>query len=145
MSMAQNQKILKWLNDQPKSSVVFLCFGSFESFGVVQVKERAIGLENGGRIPGRDQGKRNGMSVGFTTQVEVLVWNSILERLWYGVAIATWPIYAEQQINAFRMAKELGLAMEMRLEFKIGGDFVMANEIELAMRSQMGGEVLITR
>lgn len=85
------------------------------------------------------------MSVGFTTQVEVLVWNSILERLWYGVAIATWPIYAEQQINAFRMAKELGLAMEMRLEFKMGGDFVMANEIELAMRSQMGGEVLITR
>ncbi|KAK4856590.1 hypothetical protein QYF36_019030 [Acer negundo] len=39
------RKILKWLDDQPESSVVFLCFGSRGSFGPAQVKELAIGLE----------------------------------------------------------------------------------------------------
>ncbi|XP_058211518.1 anthocyanidin 3-O-glucosyltransferase 2-like [Rhododendron vialii] len=28
-------------------------------------------------------------------------WNSMLESLWCGVPMATWPMYAEQQMNAF--------------------------------------------
>ncbi|KAK4857247.1 hypothetical protein QYF36_026042 [Acer negundo] len=39
------KKILKWLDDQPESSVAFLCFGSGGSFGPAQVKEIATGLE----------------------------------------------------------------------------------------------------
>ncbi|KAB5519121.1 hypothetical protein DKX38_023440 [Salix brachista] len=38
----------QWLDDQPLSSVVFLCFGSLGSFGVDQVKEIALGLEQSG-------------------------------------------------------------------------------------------------
>ncbi|PON42261.1 UDP-glucuronosyl/UDP-glucosyltransferase [Parasponia andersonii] len=38
-------------------------------------------------------------------------WNSILENSWQGIPIATWPIYAEQQMNAFEMVKELGLGV----------------------------------
>lgn len=45
-------------------------------------------------------------------------WNSIMESLWYGVPIATWPIYAEQQMNAFEMVKELELAVEITLDIK---------------------------
>ncbi|XP_043702988.1 UDP-glycosyltransferase 71K1-like [Telopea speciosissima] len=40
--------IKRWLDDQPPSSVVLLCFGSFGSFGVPQVKEIALGLERSG-------------------------------------------------------------------------------------------------
>ncbi|XP_038896918.1 putative UDP-glucose flavonoid 3-O-glucosyltransferase 3 [Benincasa hispida] len=37
--------VLKWLDDQPPSSVVFLCFGSRGSFGKDQVEEIARALE----------------------------------------------------------------------------------------------------
>jgi hypothetical protein len=39
----------------------------------------------------------------------LLHWFLILENLWHGVPILTWPIYAEQQLNAFKMVRELGL------------------------------------
>lgn len=45
---SSDQNIMKWLDDQPPSSVVFLCFGSGGSFTVEQVKEIAYALENSG-------------------------------------------------------------------------------------------------
>ncbi|KAJ6300810.1 hypothetical protein OIU76_021580 [Salix suchowensis] len=41
-----NSEIMEWLDDQPPSSVVFLCFGSLGSFCVDQVKEIAYALEH---------------------------------------------------------------------------------------------------
>ncbi|XP_059429302.1 UDP-glycosyltransferase 71K3-like [Corylus avellana] len=73
-------------------------------------------------------------------QPELPHWFLILESLWHGVPILTWPIYAEQQLNAFKMVRELGLAMEMRLDYRSGGDPVMAEEIERAVRRLMDGE-----
>ncbi|KAJ6967720.1 anthocyanidin 3-O-glucosyltransferase 6-like [Populus alba x Populus x berolinensis] len=47
--MCPEGPILKqWLDDQPLSSVVYICFGSMGSFGVDQVKEIACGLEQSG-------------------------------------------------------------------------------------------------
>ncbi|MED6179382.1 UDP-glycosyltransferase 43 [Stylosanthes scabra] len=66
-------------------------------------------------------------------------WNSILESLWYGVPIATWPLYAEQQMNAFEMVRELGLAVEIRLDYRTGGDLVWAEEVERGVRLLMNG------
>ena len=52
-----------------------------------------------------------GKVIGWAQQVAVLThsaiggfvshcgWNSILESIWYGVPVATWPLYAEQQLN----------------------------------------------
>ncbi|KAF5946056.1 hypothetical protein HYC85_016284 [Camellia sinensis] len=67
-------------------------------------------------------------------------WNSILESLWFGVPIVTWPIYAEQQINAFEMVMDLDLAVELRLDYRDecgggsygcgGAELVAAEEIE---------------
>lgn len=37
---------LKWLDSQPKGTVVFLCFGSMGGFSPDQIKQIAIGLEN---------------------------------------------------------------------------------------------------
>ena len=44
----QRSDIIKWLDDQTQSSVVFLCFGSRGGFGDNQVKEIAKALERGG-------------------------------------------------------------------------------------------------
>ncbi|EXC01452.1 UDP-glycosyltransferase 71C5 [Morus notabilis] len=68
-------------------------------------------------------------------------WNSMLESLWHGVPVATWPIYAEQQLNAFRMVWEFGLSTEVRLDYREGGDDVTAEEIEVAIRRLMEGGV----
>ncbi|KAL5746521.1 hypothetical protein ACOSP7_027667 [Xanthoceras sorbifolium] len=97
--------------------------------------------------------KGRGMICAWAPQVEVLAhkaiggfvshcgWNSVLESLWSSVLIVTWPLYAEQQLNAFRMAKELGLAVEMRLDSTTdGGDLVMADEIGRAIRCVMDGD-----
>ncbi|PWA70942.1 hypothetical protein CTI12_AA272600 [Artemisia annua] len=62
--------------------------------------------------------KERGMVCGWAPQVEVLAhgaikgfvshcgWNSILESLVYGVPIATWPLAAEQQLNAFGLIEK---------------------------------------
>ncbi|KAF7833759.1 UDP-glycosyltransferase 71K1-like [Senna tora] len=91
-----------------------------------------------------------GMICGWAPQVEVLAhkaiggfvshcgWNSILESLWFGVPILTWPIYAEQQLNAFMMVREFGIAVELRLDYRNGcDDLVMADEIERGITQLM--------
>ncbi|KAI7747246.1 hypothetical protein M8C21_018561, partial [Ambrosia artemisiifolia] len=148
-----------WLDSQPPSSVVFLCFGSMGSFDEAQVKEIARGLEQSGhrflwslrrppldqesRVPGEyedpsvvlpegfmERTRGIGKVIGWAPQVAVLAhlavggfvshcgWNSLLESLWFGVPSATWPMYAEQQMNAFQMVVELGLAVEIKLDYR---------------------------
>lgn len=132
---AQQESIMKWLDDQPPSSVVFLCFGSMGSLEGPQLREIAVGLERSGYrflwsirkppkgkldLPGDytnieavlpqgfvDRTAGSGFLCGWVPQVRVLAhqaiggfvshcgWNSILESVWYGVPIATWPVYAE--------------------------------------------------
>nr|UXB92738.1 glycosyltransferase [Helleborus thibetanus] len=151
--------VMSWLDSQPTSSVVFLCFGSMGSFEEVQVKEIAHALEQSGhrfvwslRKPPSDKTSVDtsdyedpgvvlpegflertaeiGRVIGWAPQVTLLAhravggfvshcgWNSLLESLWFGVPSATWPIYAEQQINAFEMVVELGLAVEIKMDYK---------------------------
>ncbi|XP_023763170.1 anthocyanidin 3-O-glucosyltransferase 2 [Lactuca sativa] len=177
--------VIRWLDSQPPSSVVFLCFGSMGSFEEVQVKEIAHALERSGyhfvwslRRPPSDQTNRAptdyedpatilpegflertagiGKVTGWVPQVALLAhhavrgfvshcgWNSLLESLWFGVPSATWPIYAEQQINAFEMVVELGLAVEIKLDYKkdmfnheADEVIVMAEEIERGIRRLM--------
>ncbi|KAK2632673.1 hypothetical protein EUGRSUZ_L01241 [Eucalyptus grandis] len=161
LDRAHWEKIREWLDEQPPSSVVFLCFGSLGSFDADQVKEIASGIERSGhKFLWSLRPERRGIICGWTPQVEVLGhaaiggfishcgWNSILESLRYGVPIVTWPVYAEQQLNAFTMVKELGLAGELRLDYKgqgIGGHLVPAEEIEKAVGRLMGNDAAETR
>ncbi|KAJ9541416.1 hypothetical protein OSB04_027922 [Centaurea solstitialis] len=102
-----------------------------------------------------DRTAKMGLVSGWAPQVSVLAheaiggfvshcgWNSILESIWYGVPIATWPLYAEQQLNAFEMVNELGLSVELRLDSRDGGgDLVLAEELERGVRELMmdGGD-----
>ncbi|XP_077253891.1 malvidin galactosylase UGT88C3-like [Tasmannia lanceolata] len=64
-------------------------------------------------------------------------WNSFLESLWCGVPVLAWPLYAEQRLNAFLLVKELGLAVELRLDYK-GEGLVKGEEVERGVRCLMG-------
>ncbi|XP_031268593.1 anthocyanidin 3-O-glucosyltransferase 2-like [Pistacia vera] len=181
LDVTERDKILKWLDNRPDSSVVFLCFGSQGSFGEEQAKQIAVGLEQSGvrflwsirKPPPKDKIKRPndyksdhlqevlpngflertkkiGLVCGWAPQKAVLAhksirgfvshcgWNSILESLWFGVPTVTWPMYAEQQINAFQMVTDLGLGVELRLHYRImNGEVMVADEIARAIKCVM--------
>ena len=176
---AQQDVIITWLDDQPLSSVVFLCFGSRGSFGADQIREMAHGLERSGHRflwslrepPPKDRrGLPNdyanleevlpegflhrtvkiGKIIGWAPQVAVLAhraiggfvshcgWNSILESIWYGVPLGTWPMYAEQALNGLQLVKDLGLAVEMKTDYEANSECVVsARMIENALKILM--------
>ncbi|KAL5101443.1 hypothetical protein RYX36_005770, partial [Vicia faba] len=175
--------IIRWLDDQPPSSVVFLCFGSRGSFYEDQIQEIAHAIENSGvrfiwslRKPSPkgampapsdyplldlvsllpegflDRTAEIGKVVGWTPQAQILAhhaiggfvshcgWNSILESIYFGVPIAAWPLFAEQQINAFELVCELKLGVEIALDYRVkfNGDHnyvVTAEKIERGIKS----------
>ncbi|CAK7345072.1 unnamed protein product [Dovyalis caffra] len=185
LDAVKRDESMKWLDDQPEKSVVFLCFGSGGAFDEAQLKEIAIGLEKSGHrflwsirlkpskgqlLPNElnnygeilpegflERTKNTGMLCGWAPQVEILAhkavgafvshcgWNSTLEALWYGVPMITWPLYGEQHINAFQLVKDLGLAVELTLDFRkdCPEDFVKADDITKAVKAMMeqGGEL----
>ncbi|KAB2080468.1 hypothetical protein ES319_A05G069800v1, partial [Gossypium barbadense] len=138
LDLVQRDKVMKWLDNQPESSDVFLCFGSMGSHEPPQVKEIALALDRSGHkfLWVLERIQERGMVCGWAPQVEVLGhnavggfvshcgWNSILESLWFSVPIVTWPMFAEQQLNAYMM-KELGLAVVMTLDYRKGISDVM--------------------
>jgi hypothetical protein len=175
--------IIKWLDDQPPSSVVFLCFGSRGTFDEDQVKEIALAVENSGArfvwslrkpppkgamiapsdyplsdlgsvLPEKflDRTVEIGRVIGWAPQAQILAhpatggfvshcgWNSTLESIYFGVPLATWPIFAEQQTNAFELVCELKMAVEISLDYRVelnGGPnyLVSADKIERGIRS----------
>ncbi|KAJ0088632.1 hypothetical protein Patl1_33204 [Pistacia atlantica] len=98
-----------------------------------------------------------GKVIGWAPQISILAhkaiggfvshcgWNSVLESVWFGVPIAAWPMYAEQQFNAFEMVMELELAVEIKLDYKkdISSDsatIVSAKDIEKGIKKLMEGD-----
>ncbi|XP_076953878.1 UDP-glycosyltransferase 71E1-like [Bidens hawaiensis] len=185
----KTDEITRWLNEQPDSSVVFLCFGSMGGFDEEQVKEMAVAIERSGhrflwslrRPPPKgkmefpndydnfeevlpkgflERTSSVGKVIGWAPQTVVLShpsvggfvshcgWNSTLESIWFGVPVATWPLYAEQQLNAFQLVVELGIATEIKMDYRMsrkeGGDneviLVTTEEIEGGIRKLMSDE-----
>ncbi|GAU22194.1 hypothetical protein TSUD_252220 [Trifolium subterraneum] len=189
--VVESDDIIKWLDDQPPSSVVIFCFGTSGSFDEDQVKEIAYAIENGGarfvwslrkpQLKGAmaalsdyslsdlslvlpegflDRTRGVGRVIGWAPQTQILAhpatggfvshcgWNSTLESIYFGVPIATWPIYAEQQTNAFELVVELKMAVEIALDYKVefngGPNYLLtADKIERGIRNvlDMDGEV----
>ncbi|XP_058743034.1 UDP-glucose flavonoid 3-O-glucosyltransferase 6-like [Vicia villosa] len=182
-SSVDSDDIIKWLDDQPPSSVVFLCFGTRGSFYENQIQEIAHAIENSGvrfiwslRKPSPkgtmpapsdyplselvsllpegflDCTTEIGKVVGWTSQAQILAhraiggfvshcgWNSILESMYFGVPIAAWPLFAEQQTNAFELVCELKLGVEIALDYRVGFNgehnyVVTAEKIERGIKS----------
>ncbi|CAI0542095.1 unnamed protein product [Linum tenue] len=170
LAVQGNEEVMEWLDNQPAASVVFLCFGSMGSFGKEQVTEIAVALERCGQRflwslrrspeagevgPPRflDRVSGIGKVIGWAPQTAVLRhvavggfvshcgWNSVLESIWFGVPVGAWPMYAEQQLNAFQLVEELGLAEEIKMDYRWdGGMMVTAEEIEGGIRRLMAAE-----
>ncbi|CAL1366535.1 unnamed protein product [Linum trigynum] len=173
----KKEEAIEWLDRQPESSVVFLCFGSMGAFREEQVLEIANGLEASGlrflwvlRRPGPegtragptdyedvrevlpkgfvDRTAEVGRVTGWAPQTIILAhkavggfvshcgWNSTLESLWFGVPMATWPMYAEQKLNAYLLVYELEIATEIKIDYR-NGEIVAAEEIERGVRRLM--------
>ena len=66
-------------------------------------------------------------------------WNSILESIWFGVPIATWPMFAEQQFNSFQLVREFKIGVELKLDYnqETNTNLINAQEIESAIRCLM--------
>lgn len=182
---AHNSHVFHWLDHQPPSSVVFLCFGSMGSLGEDQVKEVARALEESGarflwslRKP-QPKGSNFmtspsdyspsdmaavlppgfldrigtagiGKVIGWAPQAQILAhpatgafvshcgWNSTLESIYFGVPIATWPLYAEQQTNAFLLVRELNISAEVALDYRVGPNTLLsAEQIAKGIRSAL--------
>ncbi|CAI9111782.1 OLC1v1012099C1 [Oldenlandia corymbosa var. corymbosa] len=99
-----------------------------------------------------DRTESIGKVVGWAPQLNVLShqavggfishcgWNSTLESIWCGVPLATWPLNSEQQLNAFQLVVELGLSVEISLDYssrKENQRIIEAHEIERAVRMVM--------
>lgn len=171
--------IISWLDRQPRSSVVLLCFGSMGSFSEAQINQVAAALESSGRrflwsLRRRKEGPADspipveilpegflertegvGRVIGWAPQAAVLShaavggfvshcgWNSVLESMWCGVPMAAWPMYAEQQVNAFQVVVEMGVAVEIRMDYRDDDDdevVVGAAEIAAAIERLMEGD-----
>ncbi|CAJ2634223.1 unnamed protein product [Trifolium pratense] len=183
--------IIKWLDDQPRSLVVFLCFGSRGYLDEEQVNEIALAIENSGAhfvwslrkpppigtmvepsnytlsdlglvlpVGFLDRTAKTGRVIGWAPQAQILAhqatsgfvshcgWNSILESIYFGVPVATWPLFADQQTNAFQLVGELKIAVEIALDYNVhlNGErnyFLTADKIERGIRNvlEKDGEV----
>ncbi|XP_028791162.1 anthocyanidin 3-O-glucosyltransferase 2-like [Neltuma alba] len=184
-TVPKGSDVMQWLDDQPPSSVLFLCFGSRGCFEEEdQVTEIARALETSGvpfvwslrkpppegsMEPPSDYSEleqlslfpegflertcENGRVIGWAPQAQILAhraiggfvshcgWNSILESVYYGVPIATWPLAAEQQLNAFQLVRELKLGVEICLDYRRGwSSVVSAGRIEKGIKEVMQKE-----
>ncbi|KAF3617962.1 putative 36.4 kDa proline-rich protein-like [Capsicum annuum] len=177
-STSEDEEIIKWLDQQPTASVLFLCFGTLGVFQPPQLVEMAIALERSGvrfvwsmRLPANaettklkeilpegflERTKNSGVVCGWAPQTDILAhkatgafvshcgWNSIVESIWYGVPIVTWPLYAEQQINAFQLVRDLEVAVELTLDYRMQQsgqpEIVKAEVMEKAIRCIMDSE-----
>ncbi|KAF7830840.1 putative UDP-glucose flavonoid 3-O-glucosyltransferase 3 [Senna tora] len=133
----ERSDIIGWLDNQPRSSVIFLCFENRGSFKKDEVSEIARALQNCGfrflwsllkpspeglMMSSSDYSDLSeilpegfvermatiGKFIEWALQTDILAheaiggfvshcrWNSILESIYFGVPIATWPLYADK-------------------------------------------------
>ncbi|PWA54376.1 UDP-Glycosyltransferase superfamily protein [Artemisia annua] len=155
---------IKWLNTKPKSSVVYVSFGSMSTLSFDQAEEMANGLLESGRpflwvirdggetleVSKIEEMKKQGMIVGWCSQVEVLShqaigcfvshcgWNSTVEALAAGVPTVAFPQWTDQGTNA-KMIEDVWKT-GVRVRKREGHEVVDGKEIERCVKMVMGNE-----
>ncbi|WCJ25612.1 UDP-Glycosyltransferase superfamily protein [Euphorbia peplus] len=125
----EDTECLKWLDQHPPNSVIYVAFGSFTIFDKAQFQELALGLELTGKPflwvvrPGitteanvypegfEDRVANQGIMVEWAPQQKVLShpsvgcfmshcgWNSTMEGVANGVPFLCWPYFADQFVD----------------------------------------------
>nr|UTK56350.1 glycosyltransferase 1 [Gastrodia elata] len=126
-------RCLEWLKEREIGSVVYVCFGSSGCFSPQQMREITLGLEASGhpfvwvvRSAGAEDWAPQGKGVvlrGWAPQMSILNhaavggfvthcgWNSSLEGICAGLAMVTWPLFAEQFYNERLLVDVLRIAV----------------------------------
>ncbi|XP_054793820.1 UDP-glycosyltransferase 87A1-like [Prosopis cineraria] len=156
-STANSDHIIKWLDSQPETSVLYISMGSFLSMSRPQMEELASALKSSGirfLWVGRSDVKwlrekcgDKGLVVPWCDQLKVLChvsiagfwshcgWNSTLEACFAGVPILGFPIFLDQFSNCRHVAEE------WKNGWKVGGErsenFVTKGEILKVLKMVM--------
>ncbi|CAI9271434.1 unnamed protein product [Lactuca saligna] len=155
---------IQWLNTKPKSSVVYVSFGTIAQLSMDQLEEMAIGLlesrrpflwvirdsEQAGRLSKIEELRKQGMIVGWCSQVVVLShqaigcfvmhggWNSTVETLVAGVPTVVFPQWSDQCTNAKMMEDVWRTGVRVRI--REGDGVVEGKEIERCVEMVMEDE-----
>lgn len=155
-----NIDYIRWLNSQPKQSVLYVSLGSFLSISGTQMDEIAMGLNLSG-IPflwvARGDSSRlqemvggMGVVVPWCDQLKVLShpsvggflthcgWNSVLEAVFCGLPMLTFPIFWDQVTDSRLVVDEWKVGLSLRGEAAGRSDgMVRREEIALVVRKLM--------
>ncbi|KAL4578402.1 hypothetical protein LXL04_014525 [Taraxacum kok-saghyz] len=155
---------IQWLNTKPKSSVVYVSFGTIASFSVDQMEEIATGLleigrpflwvirdsEQAGRLSKIEELKKHGMIVSWCSQVVVLShqaigcfvmhcgWNSTMETVVAGVPAVVFPQWSDQGTNA-KIIEDV-CRTGVRVRRREGDGVVEGKEIKRCVKMAMEDE-----
>lgn len=162
-SSKNSPSYIHWLNTKPKSSVVYVSFGSITNLSTDQAEEMSIALlesrrpflwvirdsEEAAKLRNIDELKKQGMIVNWCSQVEVLRhesigcfvthcgWNSTMETMVGGVPLVAFPQWTDQGTNAKLIEDvwKIGVRVSKREDGIVEG-----NEIERCVEMVMKDE-----
>ncbi|KAK7394612.1 hypothetical protein VNO78_15144 [Psophocarpus tetragonolobus] len=164
----KSEECMKWLDDKPKQSVIYVSFGSMAVLNEEQIKEIAYGLrdcesfflwvlrsEEETKLPKNFEKKsEKGLVVGWCSQLKVLAhesigcfvthcgWNSSLEALSLGVPMVAMPHWSDQSTNAKQIVDVWKMGIRVTVDEK---EIVRGEELKYCimeiMRSERGKEV----
>ena len=164
LSNPNTEICMKWLNSNPKRSVVYVSFGSFVSVGAEQMKEVASWLSKTScrflwvvrasetnKLPEGfvDETCEKGLVVSWCPQLEVLAndavgcfvthcgWNSTLEALSLGVPMVAMPQWSDQSTNAKHIADVWKVGLKPQADAK---GIVRREELEECAKEIIEGE-----
>jgi hypothetical protein len=145
---------LRWLDDQPSKSVLYISMGSFLSFSSAQMDEIAGGLHDSGvRYLWVARGETSrlkevcgdkGLVVPWCDQLRVLChpsvggfwthcgWNSVREGVFAGVPFLTYLISADQRPNSKLIVEDWKVGWRVEKEYRVEN---------LVRREEIGGLV----
>lgn len=159
-----DESYIQWLDTNPKSSVVYVSFGTIANFSMDQLEEMSSGLleirrpflwvirddEQIGKLSKIAELKKHGMVVSWCSQMEVLRhqaigcfvmhcgWNSTVESLVTGIPVVAFPQWSDQGNDA--MMIENVWKTGVRVKRRETDGVVEGKEIERCVEMVMGDE-----
>ncbi|KAJ1294504.1 hypothetical protein BS78_01G151400 [Paspalum vaginatum] len=148
VSSQADDGVLRWLDTQPPSSVLYISFG-LETTGPFRDEWLPERFEARARA-----GNRGLVVRGWAPQVRILAhgatgaflshcgWNSVLESMAHGVPVVGWPLAAEQFYNVWMLAEEWGVCVELARGNLVESSAVERSKVAEVVETVMGDTVV---